>query len=98
MLDVYASWCVTCKELEKKTFSDARVQNQLKNTVLLQADISASTPAQRAILRQFRVLGLPAILFFDPQGSEIPQARVSGFMDANYFLAHLREIMPQAAP
>lgn len=94
MLDLYADWCVACKEFEKYTFSDARVQAALKDTVLLQANVTANNAQDAALLRQLNVLGLPTILFFDAQGREQPAARVTGFMDAAAFAAHLRNRAP----
>ncbi|AHM76089.1 protein-disulfide reductase DsbD [Yersinia hibernica] len=90
MLDLYADWCVVCKEFEKYTFSNEQVQRQLANTVLLQADVTANSPQHAALLKQLNVLGLPTILFFDAQGHEINAARVTGFMDAGQFLQHLQ--------
>ncbi|WP_145556470.1 protein-disulfide reductase DsbD [Yersinia canariae] len=90
MLDLYADWCVACKEFEKYTFSDEKVQRQLANTVLLQADVTANSAEHAALLKQLNVLGLPTILFFDAQGNEISGARVTGFMNASQFLQHLQ--------
>ncbi|MBJ3593140.1 protein-disulfide reductase DsbD [Salmonella enterica subsp. enterica serovar Saintpaul] len=94
MLDLYADWCVACKEFEKYTFSNPQVQQALGNTVLLQADVTANTAQDVALLKHLQVLGLPTILFFDAQGKEHPQARVTGFMDAAAFSAHLRDRQP----
>lgn len=94
MLDLYADWCVACKEFEKYTFSDPQVQNALKETVLFQANVTANNAQDKALLRQLDVLGLPTILFFDEQGNEQPAARVTGFMDAEAFSAHLRDRQP----
>ncbi|CNI85936.1 thiol:disulfide interchange protein [Yersinia frederiksenii] len=90
MLDLYADWCVACKEFEKYTFSDEQVQRQLANTVLLQADVTANNAEHAALLKQLNVLGLPTILFFDAQGNEVSDARVTGFMNAAEFLQHLQ--------
>ncbi|MGY5958821.1 protein-disulfide reductase DsbD [Kosakonia sp. BK9b] len=90
MLDLYAEWCVACKEFEKYTFSDPQVQAALKNTLLLQADVTANNAGDAALLQHLNVLGLPTILFFDTQGHEQPAARVTGFMDAAAFTSHLR--------
>ncbi|WP_145520694.1 protein-disulfide reductase DsbD [Yersinia mollaretii] len=90
MLDLYADWCVACKEFEKYTFSDDQVQRQLADTVLIQADVTANSAEQAAMLKKLNVLGLPTILFFDAQGNEITAARVTGFMDAAQFLQHLQ--------
>ncbi|MGL5698984.1 MAG: thioredoxin family protein, partial [Kluyvera sp.] len=94
MLDLYADWCVACKEFEKYTFSAESVQQALKNTVLLQADVTANSAQDAALLKHLQVLGLPTILFFDAEGNEQPAARVTGFMDAAAFSAHLRNRQP----
>nr|VUD23447.1 thiol:disulfide interchange protein DsbD [Salmonella sp. NCTC 7297] len=94
MLDFYADWCVACKEFEKYTFSDPRVQQALGDTVLLQANVTANNAQDVALLKHLQVLGLPTILFFDAQGQEQPQARVTGFMDAATFSAHLHDRQP----
>lgn len=94
MLDLYADWCVACKEFEKYTFSDPQVQQALGDTVLLQADVTANNAKDVALLKHLQVLGLPTILFFDAEGKEHPEARVTGFMDAATFSAHLRDRQP----
>ncbi|MDY0424632.1 protein-disulfide reductase DsbD [Enterobacter rongchengensis] len=94
MLDLYADWCVACKEFEKYTFSDPQVRNALKETVLLQANVTANNAQDKALLKQLNVLGLPTILFFNQQGQEQPEQRVTGFMDAASFSAHLRNRQP----
>ncbi len=94
MLDLYADWCVACKEFEKYTFSDPQVQKALADTVLLQANVTVNDAQDVALLKHLNVLGLPTILFFDGQGQEHPQARVTGFMDAETFSAHLRDRQP----
>ncbi|OMP92202.1 protein-disulfide reductase DsbD [Raoultella terrigena] len=94
MLDLYADWCVACKEFEKYTFSTAEVQQALKDTVLLQVDVTKNSAQDVALLKHLRVLGLPTILFFNAQGEEQPAQRVTGFMDAAAFSAHLRDRQP----
>ena len=89
MLDLYADWCVACKEFEKYTFSDPQVQSALSGTVLLQANVTANNAADKALLKHLQVLGLPTILFFDANGKEQPADRVTGFMDAKAFSEHL---------
>ena len=91
MLDLYADWCVACKEFTKYTFSDTQVQNAFSEMVLLKADVTANNAADQALLRELNVLGLPTLLFFNPQGHEIPQSRVTGFMPASPFLQHLQQ-------
>ncbi|ACT08346.1 cytochrome c biogenesis protein transmembrane region [Dickeya chrysanthemi Ech1591] len=94
MLDLYADWCVACKEFEKYTFRDATVQQSLSAMQRLQADVTANNETQRALLQHLNVLGLPTILFFDASGREIPGSRVTGFMDAAAFAAHLQTLKP----
>ncbi|MCX8958309.1 protein-disulfide reductase DsbD [Erwinia psidii] len=92
MLDFYADWCVACKEFEQHTFSQPGVQTALKNTQLLQADISRNNAEDHALLERLQVLGLPTILFFDASGREIPQSRVTGFMNSDEFEQHLQKL------
>lgn len=96
MLDLYADWCIACKEFEKYTFSNSAVQTTLTsmNMVLLQVDVTANTAEQVKLLKALQVLGLPSILFFDVEGKEITAIRVAGFMDAQQFLTQLRSITP----
>jgi thioredoxin:protein disulfide reductase len=86
MLDFYADWCVSCKEMERFTFSDPRVRARLRNVVLLQADVTANSPEDVAMLRRFGLFGPPGILFFDTQGREVPGTRVVGYLEAERFL------------
>ncbi len=93
MLDLYADWCVACKEFEKYTFSDDAVRSALKETVqLLQANVTANNAQDNALLQHLQVLGLPTILFFDAQGKEIADSRVTGFLNAADFRAHLHNL------
>ncbi|MFU8034521.1 protein-disulfide reductase DsbD [Klebsiella aerogenes] len=94
MLDLYADWCVACKEFEKYTFSAPEVRQALKETVLLQVDVTKNSAQDAALLKHLQVLGLPTILFFNAQGEEQPAQRVTGFMDAAAFSAHLRNWQP----
>ncbi len=90
MLDFYADWCVSCKEMERFTFSDAEVQAKLKKTLLLQADVTANTADDKALLQRFQLFGPPATLFFDAQGKEQADFRVTGYQDAHQFLQSLK--------
>jgi thioredoxin:protein disulfide reductase len=90
MLDFYADWCVSCKEMERFTFSDAAVQARLRNTVLLQADVTANSEDDKALLQRFQLFGPPATLFFDKQGKEQGGFRVTGYQDAPQFLQSLK--------
>lgn len=89
LLDFYADWCVSCKEMEKFTFSDPRVQAQFANMVLLQADVTANNADDKALLKRFRLFGPPGIIFFDKQGREIQGGRVIGYQDTEKFLRSL---------
>lgn len=93
MLDYYADWCVSCKEMERFTFSDPRVQARLKDAVLLQADVTANSAEDTALLQRFGLFGPPGIIFFDRNGAEIPGARIIGYQDADTFLASLNSIL-----
>jgi thiol:disulfide interchange protein DsbD len=90
MLDFYADWCVTCKEMERYTFTDAAVQAKLKGVVLLQADVTANSDEDRALLKRFGLFGPPAILFFDAQGRELGGRSVVGYQNAEEFLQVLK--------
>ena len=86
LLDFYADWCVSCKEMERYTFSDAAVQAKLKNAILLQADVTANSADDKALLKRFVLFGPPATLFFDAHGKELADDRVVGYQDAQQFL------------
>ncbi len=91
MLDFYADWCTSCKEMEKLTFSDAKIKAALTNTVLLQADVTANNDDDQALLKRFGLFGPPGIIFFDKTGAEI-KARVIGYKNADDFAAILTKI------
>ena len=92
MLDFYADWCVSCKEMERFTFSDARVRSKLAGWTLLQADVTANSDDDTALLQRFNLYGPPGIIFFDAQGREIEGLRVVGFMSADEFLQLLTRL------
>jgi thiol:disulfide interchange protein DsbD len=89
MLDFYADWCVSCKEMEAFTFSDARVREKLGGMLLLQADVTANSDADKQLLKRYSLFGPPGIIFFDAQGREIKGLRVVGYQDADRFLKAL---------
>lgn len=91
MLDFYADWCVACKEFEKYTFHDANVEPVLANFVLLQADVTRNQIQDIEMLKAMDVLGLPTIEFWDANGTELPNARLTGFVGAEDFLEHLNQ-------
>ena len=89
MLDFYADWCVSCKEMEAFTFSDARVKAKFERMLLLQADVTANTAEHKALLKRFSLFGPPGIVFFDAQGQELRGLRVIGYQNAERFLKTL---------
>ena len=92
MLDLYADWCVACKEFEKETFSDPSVQKAFGDMLLLQVDMTKNSEENRALMTKYKVLGLPTILFFNPDGKEIEGSRVNGFMPPVEFLQWIKKI------
>jgi len=92
MFDFYADWCVSCKEMERFTFSDPRVQQVLSGWTLLQADVTANSDDDKALLARFKLFGPPGIIFFDKQGKEQEGVRVIGFQNAADFLATLSHL------
>ena len=98
MFDYYADWCVSCKEMERFTFSDAEVQAALASVLLLQTDVTANDAADQALLAEFGLFGPPAILFFGPDGRERRNLRVIGYMNAGDFRRVVeRAIVPAGA-
>ena len=92
MLDLYADWCVACKEFEKETFSDPSVQKAFGDMLLLQVDMTKNSEENRALMTKYKVLGLPTILFFSRDGKEIEGSRVNGFMPPVEFLQWIKKI------
>lgn len=92
MLDYYADWCVSCKEMEKTTFADPAVRAALKKAVLLQADVTANTDQDAALLKRYGLYGPPATLFFTPDGTEKKTHRLVGYIKPADFLAHLQKV------
>ena len=92
MLDLYADWCVACKEFEKETFSDPSVQKAFGDMLLLQVDMTKNSEENRALMTKYKVLGLPTILFFNRDGKEIEGSRVNGFMPPVEFLQWIEKI------
>nr|WP_231101431.1 protein-disulfide reductase DsbD [Pseudoalteromonas luteoviolacea] len=92
VVDLYADWCVACKEFEKYTFPETEVQKEFQHFELLKLDLTESNDTTFEIMDHFTVFGLPSMLFFDKQGNEIPELRVTGFMNAEDFAEHLRKV------
>ncbi|NRQ44583.1 protein-disulfide reductase DsbD [Rheinheimera sp. YQF-2] len=92
LVDLYADWCIACKEFEHLTFPKAEVQAQMQNMQLIKVDVTKMTRKDQALLDNYQVLGLPTLLFFSPQGEELSSARVTGFMNAADFAAHLQQL------
>jgi thioredoxin:protein disulfide reductase len=90
MLDFYADWCVSCKEMEAFTFSDPLIQARLRGALLLKVDVTQNNAADRALLKRFGLFGPPGTLFFDAQGSEVSVARVLGYQNSTRFVQTLR--------
>ncbi len=89
MLDFYADWCVSCKEMEAFTFTDARVKAKMGQMLLLQADVTGNSDEDKALLKRFSLFGPPGIIFFDLQGKEIQGLRVIGYQSADAFMTTL---------
>ena len=91
MLDFYADWCTSCKEMESLTFSDPSVQAALKDVVLLQADVTPNDEKDKELYKHFGIIGPPAIIFYDSTGEEKRNYRVVGYMPAKKFSAHVKQ-------
>ena len=89
MLDLYADWCVACKEFEHKTFADPQVQSALSDVLLLRVDMTNNSESNRTLMKALAVTGLPTIIFFNQQGEEIQAQRITGFLPAEAFMATL---------
>jgi thiol:disulfide interchange protein DsbD len=89
MLDFYADWCISCKEMEAYTFTDSRVINKLSKVMLLKADVTANSEADKALLKRFKLIGPPGIIFFDPTQKERHEMRIIGYQDADKFISQL---------
>ena len=92
LVDLYADWCIACKEFEHLTFPKPQVQAQMQKMQLIKVDVTKMTRKDQALLDHYRVLGLPTLLVFNPQGDELTQARITGFMNADDFANHLQQV------
>ncbi|MFZ6676153.1 protein-disulfide reductase DsbD [Undibacterium sp. Xuan67W] len=91
MLDFYADWCVSCKEMERFTFTESKVTDQLKQVHLLQVDVTANSDADRALMKRFSLFGPPGIILFNAEGKEIPQSRIIGYLSPEKFVQHISQ-------
>ena len=96
MVDLYADWCVACKEFEHYTFPDAEVQSEFSHYQLIQIDLTQSDDTTIELMEEFTVFGLPSILFFNTQGQELSSERVTGFLNADDFATHLAAVRASA--
>lgn len=90
MLDLYADWCIACKEFDHKTFADSKVQAALKDVLLLRIDMTNNSENNRTLMKQLSVTGLPTLIFFNAEGKEIAAQRITGFMESDVFLQTLQ--------
>jgi thiol:disulfide interchange protein DsbD len=95
MLDFYADWCISCKEMELNTFANAEVSKELKQFVLLQADVTANSPDNQALLKRFNLFGPPGILIFNQNSEELKAQRVIGYMPPQRFIERLKQAVNQ---
>jgi len=92
MIDFWADWCIACKELDHKTYSDLEVLTELENFVSIKIDFTDITPKTEALREKYKLVGLPTVLFFDPQGNIRPDKRITGFLTPDEFLEHIKGI------
>ena len=90
MIDLYADWCIACKEFDHKTFADSKVQAALKDVLLLRIDMTNNSENNRTLMKQLSVTGLPTLIFFNAEGKEIGAQRITGFMESETFLQTLQ--------
>ncbi|WP_256437779.1 protein-disulfide reductase DsbD [Polynucleobacter sp. UB-Siik-W21] len=93
LLDFYADWCISCKEMEVNTFTNPEVSKELKQLVLLQADVTANSPENQALLKRFGLFGPPGILIFNPNSEELKEQRVIGYMPPQRFIERLQKLL-----
>jgi thioredoxin:protein disulfide reductase len=93
MLDFYADWCVACKEMDRFTFHDPKVLEQLGNLTLLQVNVTANSADDRALMKRFGLFGPPGMIFFDTRGKEIAESRIVGVLDARAFFDHVAKVL-----
>lgn len=92
MLDFYADWCISCKEMEAYTFTDEKVRQKLSDFILIQADVTKNSADDKALLKRFQLIGPPAIIFFGPDKLERKASRVIGYQNSETFLSGLNNL------
>ncbi|MEF1300561.1 thioredoxin fold domain-containing protein, partial [Vibrio owensii] len=90
VMDFYADWCTSCREMDEKTFGNKQVQEKLAQAVVIKVDVTDNTDEQNQIMEKLNVLGLPTVLFFNHEGNEVDGQRVTGFMSPEKFLNHIK--------
>jgi len=93
LLDFYADWCISCKEMEVNTFANAEVGKELKQFILVQADVTANSPENQALLKRFGLFGPPGILIFNQNSQEQKDQRIIGYMPPQRFIEKLQKIV-----
>ncbi len=93
LLDFYADWCISCKEMEVNTFANSEVNQELQKFVLLQADVTKNSPENQALLKRFGLFGPPGILIFDLNSEELKDQRVIGYMPPQRFAERLKKVL-----
>jgi thiol:disulfide interchange protein DsbD len=93
LLDFYADWCISCKEMEVNTFANPEVSKELKQFVLLQADVTTNSPENQALLKRFGLFGPPGILIFNQNSEEQKEQRVIGYMPPQRFIERLKNVL-----
>ena len=95
LIDFYADWCITCKEMDRDTFGDLAVLRALDAFELLRADVTGNTAQDKELLKRFHLVGPPGVIFFGSDGREVTESRVIGFMEATNFLKRLQGVAKQ---
>ena len=95
LLDFYADWCISCKVMEKTVFGEPEVRAAIADMRFLQPDVTDNTAAQKALLKEYGIIGPPTILFINPQGQEVRSARITGEVNASEFLEYLQRARSQ---
>jgi thiol:disulfide interchange protein DsbD len=92
LIDFYADWCVACLEFEKYTFQDINVRGELDNFILVKVDVTDFNENDKKIMNRFNIFGPPAIVFFNSDSEELTKKQIFGFMNAENFLTHIKDI------